>query len=73
MEHDVNIIISTSLERLKDIRFLWHETTKNYLTHGFDYYFKCMIGGAMSCGLTHTLMTPIDIVKCRKKTMYFYS
>jgi solute carrier family 25 phosphate transporter 3 len=27
-----------------------------------------MIGGIMACGLTHTLITPLDIVKCRKQT-----
>jgi solute carrier family 25 phosphate transporter 3 len=27
-----------------------------------------MIGGILACGLTHTLITPLDIVKCRKQT-----
>ena len=26
-----------------------------------------MIGGVLSCGITHTLMCPLDIVKCRKQ------
>jgi len=30
-----------------------------------EYYFKCMIGGALSCGLTHTAVVPLDLVKCR--------
>jgi len=30
-----------------------------------EYYLKCMIGGAASCGLTHTLVVPLDLVKCR--------
>lgn len=30
-----------------------------------EYYGKCMIGGALSCGLTHTLVVPLDLVKCR--------
>ena len=34
--------------------------------HDAKYYFKCMIGGAMACGLTHAGITPIDLVKCRK-------
>ncbi|XP_044755404.1 phosphate carrier protein, mitochondrial-like [Coccinella septempunctata] len=29
------------------------------------YYLLCGIGGILSCGITHTLMTPIDLVKCR--------
>jgi len=30
-----------------------------------EYYIKCCIGGSISCGLTHTLITPLDLVKCR--------
>merc|ERR1712079_594757 len=29
------------------------------------YYALCGFGGLMSCGLTHTLVTPLDLVKCR--------
>merc|ERR1712176_170019 len=29
------------------------------------YYLKCMIGGAASCGITHTAVVPLDLVKCR--------
>ena len=29
------------------------------------YYAKCMVGGALACGLTHTIVTPLDLVKCR--------
>lgn len=29
-------------------------------------FFKlCAIGGALACGLTHTFVTPLDLVKCR--------
>merc|ERR1712003_347137 len=30
-----------------------------------EYYGKCMIGGAASCGITHTAVVPLDLVKCR--------
>jgi len=30
-----------------------------------EYYLKCAVGGAVSCGLTHTLIVPLDLVKCR--------
>jgi len=33
--------------------------------HDMSYYQKCMMGGILSCGITHTLVTPLDIVKCR--------
>ena len=31
------------------------------------YFTACAIGGALSCGITHTLLTPIDLVKCNKQ------
>ena len=31
------------------------------------YYTACAVGGALSCGLTHTLLTPVDLVKCNKQ------
>lgn len=33
--------------------------------HDFKYYQKCMMGGILSCGITHTIVCPLDIVKCR--------
>ena len=30
-----------------------------------EYYLKCAVGGALSCGLTHTAVVPLDLVKCR--------
>ena len=28
------------------------------------FYAACTVGGILSCGLTHTMVTPLDIVKC---------
>ena len=36
--------------------------------HDMSYYIKCMFGGVFACGLTHALITPLDLVKCRKQT-----
>jgi len=33
--------------------------------HNTLYYVKCMFGGVLSCGLTHTAVVPLDIVKCK--------
>lgn len=30
-----------------------------------EYYALCAFGGALSCGLTHTAVVPLDLVKCR--------
>lgn len=29
-----------------------------------EFYTACTIGGILSCGLTHTGVTPMDVVKC---------
>merc|ERR1711981_1167281 len=29
------------------------------------FYAYCAVGGALSCGLTHTMIVPLDLVKCR--------
>lgn len=29
-----------------------------------EFYAACGVGGALCCGLTHTAMTPLDVVKC---------
>lgn len=35
--------------------------------HDIPYYLKCMAGGALACGLTHLLIVPLDVMKCRKQ------
>lgn len=32
--------------------------------HNVAYYLSCMMGGMISCSITHSLMTPVDLVKC---------
>lgn len=29
------------------------------------YYALCGFGGVLSCGLTHTAVVPLDLIKCR--------
>ncbi|KAF2679319.1 mitochondrial carrier [Lentithecium fluviatile CBS 122367] len=31
------------------------------------FYAACTVGGVMACGLTHTAVTPLDLVKCRRQ------
>lgn len=33
-----------------------------------EYYWTCAFGGILSCGLTHTAVTPLDVVKCNMQT-----
>ncbi|GLA82925.1 hypothetical protein AtubIFM56815_007116 [Aspergillus tubingensis] len=31
------------------------------------YYAACTVGGMLACGLTHTAVTPLDLIKCRRQ------
>lgn len=35
--------------------------------HDFDYYRKCVMGGILACGLTHTGIVTMDLIKCKKQ------
>ncbi|KAG7193025.1 Cu/Pi carrier [Scheffersomyces spartinae] len=32
-----------------------------------EYYAACTLGGMLACGPTHSLVTPLDLVKCRRQ------
>lgn len=36
--------------------------------YSWDYFYYCGVGGILSCGLTHTAVTPLDLVKCNVQT-----
>jgi len=38
--------------------------TKKVELYSNEYFALCGIGGILSCGLTHTAVTPLDLVKC---------
>lgn len=35
-----------------------------------EFYATCALGGALSCGTTHALVTPLDLVKCRRQVPF---
>ena len=39
----------------------------DYQNHNRYYYLKCFYAGLFPCGITHTLLTPLDVVKCRRQ------
>jgi Mitochondrial carrier protein len=41
---------------------------KKIVMHSPEYYRACVIGGVLACGLTHTAVTPLDVVKCNMQT-----
>lgn len=42
----------------------WNSRTAGHVPHDLTYYGKCMVGGVLACGLTHALVTPLDVTKC---------
>ncbi|CAL1276794.1 unnamed protein product [Larinioides sclopetarius] len=45
------------------------EVTGNSCEYGsMKYYGLCGFGGILSCGITHTAVVPLDLVKCRIQT-----
>lgn len=41
--------------------------TKEIALYSPSFYTACSIGGVISCGSTHLLITPVDLIKCRKQ------
>jgi solute carrier family 25 phosphate transporter 3 len=35
--------------------------------HDCSYYFNCLKGGALACGITHTSIVSLDLVKCQRQ------
>ncbi|MCJ1283772.1 hypothetical protein MMC26_003103 [Xylographa opegraphella] len=35
--------------------------------YSMKYYAACTLGGLLACGVTHTAVTPLDLVKCRRQ------
>jgi len=44
--------------------YKWDARYLTSVPHDTQYYAKCMLGGVLACGLTHALITPLDVTKC---------
>jgi len=42
----------------------WDARFLGPVPHDISYYSKCMLGGAIACGVTHAGITPLDVTKC---------
>jgi solute carrier family 25 phosphate transporter 3 len=47
----------------------WDSRKAHGIEHNASYYWKCVGGGILSCGLTHAAVTPLDVVKCNMQVM----
>ncbi|UXI22431.1 FERM domain-containing protein 4A-like [Sarcoptes scabiei] len=61
---------SVSQNQLSPIRnFTMANAAEKEVEFGsMKYYALCGFGGILSCGITHTAVTPLDLVKCRIQT-----
>jgi len=51
------------------VRMMSAAATPDEVPFGSTKYFAlCGLGGILSCGITHTALTPLDLVKCRIQT-----
>ena len=41
----------------------------NFNNDSLKYFTLCALGGFLSCGITHTLVTPLDLAKCRMQVI----
>lgn len=41
----------------------WDARYLHSIPHDNSYYARCLIGGALACGITHAAITPLDVVK----------
>lgn len=49
----------------------WDARYAGQVPHDATYYFKCMLGGILACGGTHTGITPLDVTKCNMQVRRF--
>ena len=42
----------------------WDSRYSGHVPHDASYYGKCVLGGILACGLTHTVICPLDVTKC---------
>jgi hypothetical protein len=42
----------------------WDSRYAGHVPHDASYYSKCVLGGILACGLTHTAICPLDVTKC---------
>jgi solute carrier family 25 phosphate transporter 3 len=56
------LIMKTANSSGSDAPLQWANRLE--LAHDSSYYKKCAAGGVLSCGVMHTFITPLDVVKC---------
>lgn len=48
----------------------WDSRYSGHVPHDGSYYAKCVLGGMLACGVTHTAICPLDVTKCNMQVGY---
>jgi hypothetical protein len=48
----------------------WNSRYAGHVPHDASYYSKCVLGGILACGVTHTAICPLDVTKCNMQVSY---
>ncbi|CAF0872764.1 unnamed protein product [Rotaria sordida] len=62
------VTVLRTIVELGNFSSLTHSTGKEHYSCEYGsikYYIYCGIAGMLSCGITHTALVPIDLIKCR--------
>lgn len=51
----------------------WDSRYAGAVPHDTSYYAKCLLGGVLACGLTHTAICPLDVTKCNMQVCSSFS
>lgn len=62
------LLLSSSLQQRRAPIVAFAPTETKIQLYSPKYYGVCAVGGALCCGLTHTAVTPLDVVKCNMQT-----
>lgn len=49
----------------------WDSRYAGHVPHDTSYYAKCLLGGVLACGITHTAICPLDVTKCNMQVCEF--
>ena len=65
---DATPLIARAAAAPRSSRFVAASASEPIELYSPKFYGVCAVGGALCCGLTHTAVTPLDVVKCNMQT-----
>ncbi|TVY36075.1 Mitochondrial phosphate carrier protein, mitochondrial [Lachnellula subtilissima] len=66
-KNKVNALSAEATKELEKASAAARAKTGTIELYSAQYYAACSFGGLLACGLTHSAVTPLDLVKCRRQ------